>query len=78
MYDNDKGKSTLIDFGLAAYGGKHLLYRGEQEIGTPLYAPPEIVATMHLPHHFYNHKTDIYSLGILFALLNAKRSPDEI
>ncbi len=63
---NQEGQVKIADFGIAKMVGlEHAgetITRDEQVIGTPHYMAPEQVEKPHL----VDHRTDIYSLGVVF------------
>lgn len=64
----DRGDYKLGDFGIARAMEKSQAYSNK---GTPEYKAPEVAL-----FHSYNHRADIYSLGMtLYYLLNGNRLP---
>ena len=72
MLDRD-GRVRVIDFGLARYFDDDSITHTGQLLGTPLYMSPEQV-TGRFP---VDHRTDVYSLGVVLYELLALRRPFE-
>ncbi len=66
-----EGKVFVIDFGLARFLEDNTLTNTGQLVGTPLYMSPEQVAA----RINVDHRTDIYSLGLVLYELLALRPP---
>jgi len=66
-----EGKVYVIDFGLARFFEDNTLTHTGQLVGTPLYMSPEqVVARINV-----DHRSDIYSLGLVLYELLALRPP---
>lgn len=68
------GKPLLADFGLAKYAEFESLTTEGQLAGTPSYMSPEQVLAKRV---VIDHRTDIYSLGVVLYELLARRTPFE-
>ncbi len=65
---NTEAEPKIGDFGLASQLGKQIV-EGEAIFGTPGYTAPEVIE----PPHKFDHKADVFSLGVmLHELLTAK------
>ena len=68
---NDRGQVKLMDFGIALLIGDKRLTQSSQTIGTPVYMSPEQI----LRPREVDHRTDIYSAGILLFEMLSGRPP---
>ena len=65
------GAIKVVDFGLARDASEESLSRSGDMAGTPYYMSPEQVRAR---RHLVDHRTDVYSLGVvLYELLTLKR-----
>lgn len=72
---DQRGEPQLTDFGLARLGNDQTLTVHGQIIGTPIYMPPEQADGR---GHQADHRSDVYSLGIiLFRLLTGRLPFDQ-
>lgn len=67
---DSKGRVRLLDFGLAAVAGDDGLTRSGSTLGTVSYMSPEQVSGREI-----DHRSDLFSLGIVLYELVAGRSP---
>jgi len=67
---DNKGRIRLLDFGLAAMAGDDRLTRTGSTLGTVSYMSPEQVSGREI-----NHRSDLFSLGIVLYELIAGRTP---
>jgi serine/threonine protein kinase len=67
---NDRGHATLLDFGVALVGDRSRLTNKEHTIGTAAYMSPEQAQGKPV-----DHRTDVWSLGVVFFELLAGRLP---
>ncbi len=68
---NARGRVKLMDFGIALLIGDKRLTQSSQTIGTPVYMSPEQI----LRPREVDHRTDIYSAGILLFEMLSGRPP---
>lgn len=73
MWDPEKRKITILDFGLSADMQFNELrpegfYEDTQRLGTPVYVAPEIL-DMFFDEAEYSPKTDLYASGIVLAFM---------
>lgn len=66
-----KGRSYLIDFGIALAIGEDRRTRTGQTIGTPHYMSPEQIVSPHA----IDHRSDVYSVGCVFYEMLTGRPP---
>lgn len=71
IFMDNTGRATLMDFGISRLATLTGLTRGSQLMGTPRYMSPEQVSKK----QELDHRTDIYSLGIVLYELCTRRVP---
>ncbi len=69
---DQNGSYKLCDFGIAKNMSENLWGEMTSNIGTPLFMAPEVA----LPNKKYDHRADIYSLGlVLYKMANKGKPP---
>lgn len=71
------GEINIIDLGFAVQADTKLQYNDSNSVGNLLYRPPELL-DLSATEFVYNEQTEVYSLGIVLAILNSNQSLDDV
>ncbi|MBS0286126.1 MAG: protein kinase [Proteobacteria bacterium] len=73
------GESNVVDLGFTVKADKDLQYKDSNNVGVGhlLYQPPELL-DLSASEYIYNEQTEVYSLGIVLAILNSSKSLEDV